>query len=374
MNRTNRKIKKVAAACLGVLFFGALILPGKMHAATPAKTLEEAMKEIQAAKPVPVYYEETETNGPKIRVSKTWYDPIEGSYRREDVQDGKLELVIAQKKGSSVIYDFGLKQAYKDEDRPPYPSREASVWDELTNEVDTNDPKIDKTTIATLKEHLFVGEEEIIGRPTYHFQRFWTFDAASEEFRKEYDRKEDFWFDKETGTLLKSRRHAQSADITKEITKFEKVAKFPDQVFDLAKVEKGLLMEQAPLSQPGIAAAGESGVIQVKINGTALDFEQPPVVVEGNTLVPLRAIFEKLGASIDWNEKNQSVLAKKGQTEIRLRIGSKQASVGDSNKTLEVPAQIINGSTMVPVRFVSEALGANVKWDAAAQTVVITTG
>ena len=113
--------------------------------------------------------------------------------------------------------------------------------------------------------------------------------------------------------------------------------------------------------------------IKVMIDGELQTFEQPPVNKDGSVLVPMRAIFERLGAVISWNETERSVTATKGGTTIYLQIGSTQPTVNGTVKPLEVPAQLVNSSTMVPVRFISEALGSEVSWDQAAQTVYIKT-
>jgi len=91
-------------------------------------------------------------------------------------------------------------------------------------------------------------------------------------------------------------------------------------------------------------------------------------------MVPLRGIFESLGARVDWNESQQSISATRGNTEVQLAIGNQNATVNGRNVYLDTPAMILHGSTMVPLRFVSESLGADVKWFDATQTVAISTG
>lgn len=81
--------------------------------------------------------------------------------------------------------------------------------------------------------------------------------------------------------------------------------------------------------------------------------------------------FEALGTEINWDEKTQTVTATKDITTITVIIGSQQATVNGQVKPLDVPAQIINGRTLVPVRFISESLGASVIWDETIQTVTI---
>jgi multidrug efflux pump subunit AcrA (membrane-fusion protein) len=113
--------------------------------------------------------------------------------------------------------------------------------------------------------------------------------------------------------------------------------------------------------------------IKVIIDGELQKFEQPPVNKDGSILVPMRAIFERLGAVISWNDTERSVTATRGSVTIYLRIDSTQPTVNGIVKPLEVPAQLVNSNTMVPVRFISESLGAEVSWDQATQTVYIKT-
>jgi hypothetical protein len=120
-----------------------------------------------------------------------------------------------------------------------------------------------------------------------------------------------------------------------------------------------------------IANEASAASIKVYINGEQKIFPQAPVMENGRTLVPLRGIFEGLGADVEWDNATRSITATKEKTTVYLKIGSKQAKVDGKSVTIDVPAKIINGSTMVPIRFVSESLGAEVKWDAAASAVLI---
>lgn len=100
--------------------------------------------------------------------------------------------------------------------------------------------------------------------------------------------------------------------------------------------------------------------IPILIDGLEIDSDQPPVIIEGRTLVPLRVIFEALGASVNWNNDTRSVIATRGDISIYLAIGSNTLYKNGQPVYLDVTAQIINDRTMVPVRAVSESLGANV--------------
>ncbi|MFE8698138.1 copper amine oxidase N-terminal domain-containing protein [Cytobacillus sp. FJAT-53684] len=95
---------------------------------------------------------------------------------------------------------------------------------------------------------------------------------------------------------------------------------------------------------------------------------------KGRTLVPLRAIFEELDANVSWNQKSQTITATKGATKITLKIGSSNTTINGKNKKIDVPASIKDNQTLVPLRFVSEALGAQVQWDNTLNTATITQG
>ncbi len=113
------------------------------------------------------------------------------------------------------------------------------------------------------------------------------------------------------------------------------------------------------------------GDINVFLNEEWLGFEQPPVIRNGSTLVPMRAIFEKLEAEVVWNQQTRSVTATKQGSKITLTIDNKTAYINGNAMNLDTAPTLINGYTMVPLRFVSESLGAEVKWDAKTRSVFI---
>ena len=114
-------------------------------------------------------------------------------------------------------------------------------------------------------------------------------------------------------------------------------------------------------------------IITVKYNNGVINFDQLPIIENGRTLVPLRAIFEKIGADVEWNGDTQTVTATKGDISISLTINSTTAIKNGQNIALDVPAKIVSGRTLVPVRFVSDCFGVNVEWEGATQTVILTT-
>lgn len=117
--------------------------------------------------------------------------------------------------------------------------------------------------------------------------------------------------------------------------------------------------------------------IAVTINGSAISFDVPPQIIDGRTMVPMRKIFEQLGASVDWIGELQLILAVKGSKIMALAIGSDMLSITDNltnetkTVTLDVVPQIVDGRTLVPVRAISQALDMDVEWDAATRTVRI---
>lgn len=113
--------------------------------------------------------------------------------------------------------------------------------------------------------------------------------------------------------------------------------------------------------------------IDVEIDGVPQSYEQPPVMVNGSVLVPMRGIFEALGSEVKWNGSTRTVTSEKNGVVIKLTIDSKIATIGGKKTELNTAPKVINQATMVPIRFVSEALGADVKWDSATSTVRITT-
>ena len=114
--------------------------------------------------------------------------------------------------------------------------------------------------------------------------------------------------------------------------------------------------------------------VSVKLDGKALKFEQPPVIIEERTLVPLRAIFEALGAKVEWEDSTKTVTATKDNIIVKAVIGSNNLYKNDAVSVLDVPPQIVGeGYTMVPVRAISEAFDVKVDWDDSTKTVILTT-
>lgn len=120
----------------------------------------------------------------------------------------------------------------------------------------------------------------------------------------------------------------------------------------------------------GVVSADDPG-ITVHFNGKRIFFDAPPVVENGTTLVPFRAIFEKVGAEVAFDSATQKVTAKRGNLTIEMTIDSSTASVNGQSVSLAVPPKVVSRRTLVPLRFVGEALGAKVNWDPVRQRIDI---
>lgn len=114
-------------------------------------------------------------------------------------------------------------------------------------------------------------------------------------------------------------------------------------------------------------------VITVTLDGEKIEFDVQPQIINERTMVPVRAIFEAIGATVDWDQDTQTVTSSKGDTFISLTIDEPVMYVNGVAKELDTPALIIDERTLVPARAISEAYGLYVDWVQETQTVVITT-
>ncbi len=119
-----------------------------------------------------------------------------------------------------------------------------------------------------------------------------------------------------------------------------------------------------------VGVSAKSSGISVMVNGTAVKFpDQKPVVQDERTLVPVRFVAEALGHKVLWDSDTNSVNIDGGK--IVLYIGTKQAKINDENVTLDVASTVINNRTMVPLRVVTETLDCSVDWIAETKTVLV---
>ena len=120
--------------------------------------------------------------------------------------------------------------------------------------------------------------------------------------------------------------------------------------------------------------------IKVILNGKQLEFDVEPMLINSRTMVPMRKVFEDVGAKVEWDEATQTVTATRlvsdnygiDETKVQLTIGSNKIRINGVEKEMDIAPVVINDRTLVPVRFISEALGAIVEWVDEQQLVKIT--
>ncbi|PZD95802.1 hypothetical protein DNH61_10120 [Paenibacillus sambharensis] len=123
---------------------------------------------------------------------------------------------------------------------------------------------------------------------------------------------------------------------------------------------------------------GELPPVQVWLDEQQLKLSQDPVVISNTTMLPVRDIFAAIGASVTYQSSTKTIRAVKGERTVTMTLGSMQATIQIGQQTvrvaLAVPAQAIRGVTVVPLRFVGEAFGNEIRWDGKARIATIVTG
>ncbi len=118
-------------------------------------------------------------------------------------------------------------------------------------------------------------------------------------------------------------------------------------------------------------AFAEENEITVTVDCEKVVFDQHPIILEGRTLVPMRAIFEKLGAEVSWDDATKTATAVREDITVKIQNQNNVMTKNTEQITLDVPAQIINSRTLVPVRAISEAFGCSVDWFSDSRTVTV---
>lgn len=113
--------------------------------------------------------------------------------------------------------------------------------------------------------------------------------------------------------------------------------------------------------------------VKVLVDGKEIQTTKDAFLENGRVLVPMRSIFQELGANVQWKASTSTVTATKNSKTVQLKIGSKHATINGRSTVLDVTPKVYEGVTFVPTRFVSEALGVQVKWDQSKRTVFLTT-
>ena len=119
-------------------------------------------------------------------------------------------------------------------------------------------------------------------------------------------------------------------------------------------------------------SAYASDDIKVFVDGKFIEFDVPPQIINGRTMVPVRAIFEAVGAKVDWNQLTRTVLAEKNSTYVTMFLNNKFFYINSSLITMDVSPIAIDGRVLAPARYVGESFGYNVTWDEALNSVFMT--
>lgn len=114
--------------------------------------------------------------------------------------------------------------------------------------------------------------------------------------------------------------------------------------------------------------------IKVVLNGSELQFDQPPIMRNDRVLVPIRAIFEALGYDVIWHDVTQTATSSNGSNTIIIQINNPNILYDQGTYVCDVSPMLVSDRTLVPVRAVSECAGCTVDWDGASNTVIITSG
>ncbi len=118
-----------------------------------------------------------------------------------------------------------------------------------------------------------------------------------------------------------------------------------------------------------VSAADEG--IKVYLEGGKVNFDVQPQTINDRTMVPIRAIFEAMGANVTWDDAAQTAISTKDNTTVKMTLNSTTEYINDTAYAMDVAPVIINGRTLAPARYVAEAFGYYVNWDEMTQSVLI---
>ena len=111
--------------------------------------------------------------------------------------------------------------------------------------------------------------------------------------------------------------------------------------------------------------------IKVYLDGEVIEFDTEPVIIDGRTMVPVRGIFEKMGAEVTWDDSTKTASAVKDGTYVTMTLDSKVMYINGNPLYMDASPVIVDSRTLAPARYVAEAFGANVVWNEKSRTVVI---
>lgn len=131
----------------------------------------------------------------------------------------------------------------------------------------------------------------------------------------------------------------------------------------LSMIFSNISFSSMKLTYDGIEHEYSADPITLIINGKTIESKMSPIIIDSRTLVPARAVFEELGATVSWVEETQKIFISLEENLILLTVNSNEANINGEIKVVEVPPKIVNDSTMIPLRFVAEALNFDISWN-----------
>lgn len=121
------------------------------------------------------------------------------------------------------------------------------------------------------------------------------------------------------------------------------------------------------------SSASAEGDIMVMVDNTAIEFDQPPVIMDNRTLVPVRAVFEKAGAEVEWVQDTQTAMIKKDNYSVSIKLGDAFITKNGTPVPIDVPSAVVNNRILIPVRAIAEAMDFGVTWNPVYSSVLIST-
>ena len=142
---------------------------------------------------------------------------------------------------------------------------------------------------------------------------------------------------------------------------------------NIKKICAGLALTMSITASAFVGVMAEEDVVSVSVDNTMVAFDQNPVIIDGYTLVPVRAVFEQAGAKVDWNQDTQTATISKDEYTITIKYGDTALYKNGYRVELEKQATMINNRILIPVRAIAEAMDFAVTWDGHHSLVLIST-
>ena len=156
-------------------------------------------------------------------------------------------------------------------------------------------------------------------------------------------------------------------ELKSSIKQLKEAAKKAYSQEELTKLQESL--NEIKANYPGIKTIPVENIISKRMN---VKFDTPPVIKDGRTLIPVRALTQAFGAQVNWNAEEKKITILKDDVEMVLQIDSNITYVNGEEVEIDVPAEIMNSRTVVPLRFIVENMGLKLNWDDETETIEIT--